>query len=91
MSNTQEYNGWANYATWRVKLEMFDDYELVDLVPDGDIEGKWELATVIEEYADDVISDYGELKGLALDYARAFLNDVVWVEIADSILYEANN
>jgi hypothetical protein len=24
MSNSQEYNGWPNYATFRVHLEMFD-------------------------------------------------------------------
>jgi hypothetical protein len=21
---TEKYNGWTNYATWRVNLEMFD-------------------------------------------------------------------
>ena len=26
----QKYNGWANYETWRVNLELFDGYD-----PDG--------------------------------------------------------
>ena len=24
---TEKYNGWTNYATWRVRLEMFDAYD----------------------------------------------------------------
>jgi len=24
MTNANEYNGWTNYATWRVNLEIFD-------------------------------------------------------------------
>ena len=24
MKTTEKYNGWTNYATWRVNLEIFD-------------------------------------------------------------------
>lgn len=75
------YNGWTNYATWRVMLEMFDGYETRTPVTAEDC----------EELADDIVSNYGEAhSGLALDYARAFLRDVEWREIAAAI-NEAND
>ena len=77
MSRTDEqgYNGWANYATWRVALEIFDGYD-----PDGTPV----TDDSVNEYAEEVIfMDCPE--GLAQDYARAFLSDVDWREIADHI------
>ena len=38
MTDTK-YNGWTNYATWRVNLEMFDGFE-----PDGTMEADDYLA-----------------------------------------------
>lgn len=82
-----KYNGWTNYATWRVNLEMFDGENVRDLFPmevrDDDAYG---LSKQLEEYADNVIDDCGSLKGLAVDYARAFLADVNWYEIAEHML-----
>ena len=80
------YNGWANYATWRVMLEMFDGYD-----PDG----QWMTGEAVEEMADEWLSM--ELPNPdrcpALDYARAFLADVNWDEIAAAIndTYETPN
>jgi hypothetical protein len=31
MSNDKTYNGWTNYATWRVNLEMFDGLDIADI------------------------------------------------------------
>jgi len=28
--NINEYNGWTNYATWRVNLELFSDMDYKD-------------------------------------------------------------
>jgi hypothetical protein len=28
--NDKTYNGWTNYATWRINLEMFDGCNLTD-------------------------------------------------------------
>lgn len=61
------YNGWTNYATWRVNLEFFDD-------------GAGEDAQSCREYVESVIED--QAQGIALDYAMAFLSDVNWHEIA---------
>jgi hypothetical protein len=69
------YNGWANYATWRVMLEMFDGYD-----PEGTpVTAEW-----AEEYVDEVLTMQGAW-GLVLDYANAFLANVDWREIADHI------
>ena len=80
----QTYNGWTNYATWRVNLEIFDnceqyfdDYEVDEIT-----------AELCKEYAEDVIfCDLGMLgeNSIAADYAMAFLVQVNWYEIANFI------
>ena len=74
--NDTEYNGWTNYATWRVNLEIFDDLfdERTDEIS----------ADECEDYAKMII-DNGSTESLALDDAFAFLNQVNWQEIADSV------
>jgi hypothetical protein len=89
-------NGWSNYATWRVNLELLDDYISQTVYDDPDTRQAWcetttyGLAEVLKEYADDAVTGYGELSddydsagGLAVSYARAFLDDVDWYEIAE--------
>jgi hypothetical protein len=65
----QTYNGWTNYATWRVNLEMFDGSE-----------GTW-TADSARDFVEDVIID-STPDGIARDYALAFISDVNWHEIA---------
>lgn len=82
------YNGWTNYATWRVNLEMFDGIDPRDMweseVKDADA---YALSKALEEYADNVISEDGSRdSGWAIDYARAFLSDVNWYEIAEHMI-----
>jgi hypothetical protein len=71
------YNGWTNYATWRVNLEMFDGAtdELFDHCDD--------VPAMLREYAENLMEETAN--GLALDYAMAFLADVNWHEIAKHI------
>jgi len=73
------YNGWTNYATWRVSLEVFDDVEIFM----DDWYGEMN-ADLCQDYAEEVIFD-GIPNGLAMDYAYAFLRDVNWYEIANHI------
>ena len=72
-----KHNGWTNYATWRVNLEMFDGLD-----QDG-----WNdsSAECCRGYAEMIIESEGAGSGFALDYAMAFLQDVNWQEIADSL------
>ena len=70
MKNTT-YNGWTNYATWRVNLEMFDGMESNGLEADD-----YKLMAIEALEADGTA-------GLAFDYAMAFIDDVNWHEIAE--------
>ena len=83
----ETYNGWTNYATWRINLEMFDGH--VDSMDDGEMEDIREMDTYdyskqLDATADEYLTMDGA-KGLVLDYARSFLSDVNWFEIAEHI------
>lgn len=85
MQNENRYNGWTNYATWRVSLEMFDGVDIRDWCDVRTCDAH-DLSRQLSEYADDMISNYGNSETLAVDYARAFLSDVNWHEIAEHLL-----
>ena len=72
-----KYNGWTNYATWRVNLEIFDGMEF-DHYPSDE-----ELHELAEEIA---FMDCNP-DSLGASYARAFLCDVNWSEIASHLYY----
>jgi hypothetical protein len=74
------YNGWTNYATWRVNLEIFDGYDASDLPRDV-----FEAAPVLKDMVEALISEQAP-EGLAQDYALAFISDVNWREIARHML-----
>lgn len=80
------YNGWTNYETWRVNLEMFDGMELGDFWADTEIEA-YELGEMLRDYAEQFLNE--QASGLALDYALAFLGEVDWSEIAEHLLEDA--
>lgn len=64
-----KYNGWTNYATWRVNLELFDGSD------------QFWTAESAREFVEEII-DSTTPEGVARDYALAFLSDVNWHEIA---------
>ena len=82
MTDTK-YNGWTNYATWRVNLEIFDGLEIEEYFPSKP--ELYDLADWAEEYVEELM-EIDAKPGLALDYARAFLSDVNWQEIAEHLL-----
>jgi len=81
----ENYNGWTNYVTWRVNLEMFDGnnpYFPHGRDWDGNIDAMKEFVVLeIEESTSE---------GLGRDYALAFIEDVNWNEIAEHYQEEAN-
>jgi hypothetical protein len=77
------YNGWTNYATWRVNLEMFDGMAPGDVTGQRDIEAH-DLSKALQEYAELIMVD--RAAGLALDCALAFMSDVNWYEIAQHMI-----
>ena len=91
MSDTK-YNGWTNYATWRVNLEVFDGYDLHNLIDDPADEPLDFVEEQIKEHAEQVIFlySYDERRPSSLmeDYARAFLQEVNWREIAEHLVQD---
>ena len=79
-----QYNGWANYATWRVNLEIFDGMSAQDLTGKR-VNCASEVKDACAEYAENLIEETSN-EGLARDYARAFLADVNWWEIANHLM-----
>ena len=86
------YNGWTNYETWRVNLEVFDGVTLEDL---NTVEVEpYEVGQYLKEYAEEIIFLDSHIGGktpssLMEDYARAFLQNVNWREIAKHMIEEA--
>jgi hypothetical protein len=70
-----KYNGWTNYATWRVNLEMFDGSE-----------DYWTAESARELV--EMIIEESTPEGIARDYALAFISDVNWHEIAEHYMPE---
>lgn len=83
-----QYNGWANYATWRVNLEIFDGMSASDLTGKR-VNSASEVKDACAEYAENLIEETSS-EGLARDYARAFLADVNWWEIANHLMADEN-
>jgi hypothetical protein len=77
------YNGWTNYATWRVNLEIFYGMAARDLT--GARLSVSELRDAAQAYAEEII-EQSSTEGLARDYALAFLSDVDWWSIANNLL-----
>ena len=72
-----KYNGWTNYATWRVNLEFFDgNYESYEGLSGA------ALREVFEEY---LAEESGSTNSLVFSYAMAFIGDVDWYEIEEHI------
>ena len=81
-TNSYEYNGWSNYETWRVNLEILGDIQWV--------EEEIEILSpeMLEEYVENAVFENNGISGylgLMEDYARAFLSNVNYYEILEHI------
>ena len=88
MTTDTRYNGWTNYATWRVQLELLDNLTCEDIgfITEGDRDDDaWTLKDVLKEYVTDIVWDTSSA-GIVRDYALAFLEDVDWTELAFTML-----
>ena len=77
------YNGWTNYATWRVNLEIFDGLDPRDM--GWSRLDKYDLSLILREHAEELIV-LTSPEGLARDYAMAFVDNVNYREIAEMML-----
>lgn len=91
MENTT-YNGWTNYATWRVNLE-YDlssyaynmDLTLNDYNYDDADDLTYQIANTIEDYVSESLEMDCDNSN-TLSYALAFISEVSWYEIAEHIV-----
>jgi hypothetical protein len=83
MATDERHNGWTNYATWRINLELADDVVQSMAADTEQFADTYDLAKAIQERCEEAVTNYGELEGLAVDYAMAFMDGVNWYEIAE--------
>lgn len=90
------YNGWTNYATWRINLELLDDWATYH-TEDKDYE-KFDsiarLADHLKDYAESAVEATAHetpSPNFALDYALAFMSEVNYYEIAKNIAHDFPN
>ena len=84
MTHDTTYNGWTNYATWRINLEIFDGFSLkdnFDTVPSVN-----ELSDYLKEYLEDALEAEAMGNPLVLSYALAFVAEVNFYEIAQRLV-----
>jgi hypothetical protein len=75
------HNGFANYSTWRVKTDVFKDFDLDDWCLD--MLDSVELAGWMKDHVGEIIEEAAQ-PGLARGFALAFLADVDWAELAQT-------
>ena len=83
----KSYNGWTNYATWRVNLELFDQYDWLE-EPFSDQLTVGYLEELVENW---IFDNHSGHLGLIEDYARAFISQVNYYEILEHIKEELSN
>ncbi len=89
MENT--YNGWTNYATWRVNLEIFEDIDTDNWAEDIENLSAYEFSEYLKDYTEELIYNQVDTKAdtalnFAESYALAFIDKVNWGEIAIGII-----
>ena len=77
------YNGYTNYETWKVNLEMIDGLTPSDLCV-LDPADTYLIAGALKDYCEETLSNDGH--GLALSFALAFLDNVDWKQIAELLI-----
>jgi hypothetical protein len=82
MKNDTTYNGWTNYATWRINLEVFDcDEFLQDL--SKDCKTVAEFADALKQYVQDFLWENSNVpNSIILGWADGFVSQCNFYEIA---------
>lgn len=82
-----KYNGWTNYATWRVNLELFDGMGLDHVADDPESADVADVADLLRSIAEEAVDETTQ-EGIGRDYALAFISYVNFEEIARHIIDE---
>ena len=88
MENKETYNGWTNYETWRVNLEMcdFDMEEITDIIENyaSDVS---DMMDYLKQHVGDILEGEanGDFDSFSYNYASAFTARVNFHEIANHL------
>lgn len=82
METKETYQGWTNYATWRIALEIYDGYEMSDHESKLDA---YDLAKHLKEQTEYFVCEDTDNSKLCKSYALAFLDQVNYYEIAQHL------
>ena len=82
---SERYNGWTNFETWRVRLEVLDGMIAEDFGFNSRAVAMTNLADALASYVDELVfTDIPD--GLAKDLAASFIDRVNFSEIADHMI-----
>jgi hypothetical protein len=90
--NMARYNGWANYETWRINLEMFDGYDATDFLNDYDLaKGQHKAVRQLADHLEDMATEILDMEcpnrlGFVYNLVASFLNKVDFQEIAEHMI-----
>ncbi len=79
------YNGWTNFATWKINLEVIGDIpleEYFDTKPD-----QYDLEDWIRSYIKDIL-DSSDADDIVRNWAESFISDVNYSELARTYLID---
>lgn len=78
------YNGYTNYATWRLSLEWIDGNEetFSDIIKGM---GTSDSIDAIRDYVEESLSYDADDSTMVYQYAISFLSDVNWYEIVEKV------
>jgi len=81
------YNGWTNWETWKVNLELLDGMDASDLnIEHYTQEEYYEAGQVIEEYVGELTAMQYQYDGFVGGIISGFMSDVNWSEIAKHLI-----
>ena len=75
MGNFTQYNGWNNYATWRIWNDMLVNIDFTERV----------VEEYLEEIVNDIVFTNKTVGGYIEDYANLFIAEVDFEELMDAI------
>lgn len=89
----EKHNGWTNYATWRINLEQVDGMSLADVMGWIDADDIYmpdvsQVSAAVRDMVESALFE-GDTETPIQSYARAFMADVNWDEIARRLLDDA--
>ncbi len=76
---TEKYNGYTNYATWRVNLEIVEQMD-IEFAVEADLRFD---ADMVKEWVEYAVFGNESQNGFMFDYADAFLSEVNYYELAN--------